>query len=50
MKVLIIIPAYNEQLNIEKTVNDIISYTQKSKYQIDYIIIDDGSKDKTLDI
>ena len=43
MKVLIIIPAYNEELNIVKTVNDVTSNTN-----YDYVIINDGSKDKTL--
>lgn len=45
MKTLIIIPAYNEALNIEKTVQDII---QNTNY--DYVIINDGSKDNTLEI
>ena len=50
MHVLIIIPAYNEELNIEKTVNKIIGINKKSKNQIDYIIINDGSKDNTKQI
>lgn len=45
MKVLIIIPAYNEELNIVKTVNDV-----KSNTNYDYVIINDGSKDKTKEI
>ncbi len=45
MKVLIIIPAYNEELNIEKTVKDVIN---NSKY--DYVVINDGSKDKTKEV
>lgn len=47
MNVLIIIPAYNEELNIEKTVCKIIEYNKKSKNNIDYIVINDGSKDNT---
>lgn len=50
MKVLIIVPAYNEELNIEKTVNKIISYGSKSKNEIDYIVVNDGSRDKTEEI
>lgn len=50
MKVLMIIPAYNEELNIVKTVDKIIKYNKKSKYKIDYIVINDGSKDNTKDI
>ena len=48
MKVLVIIPAYNEEKNILKTVNNLKSI--KSKHSIDYIIINDGSKDKTKEI
>ena len=45
MKVLLIIPAYNEALNIEKTIKDI-----KSNTNYDYIIINDCSKDSTKEI
>lgn len=50
MKTLIIIPAYNEELNIEKTVNKIKKYNNCSKNIIDYIIINDGSTDNTKEI
>lgn len=50
MRVLMIIPAYNEELNIENTVNKIKKYSKKSKYDINYIVINDGSTDRTLEI
>ena len=50
MKVLMIIPAYNEELNIKKTISKIIKYSKKSVNNIDYVIINDGSTDKTLEI
>ena len=50
MKVLIIIPAYNEELNIENTVNKIINYNKKSKNIIDYVVINDGSTDNTYQV
>lgn len=50
MKVLMIIPAYNEELNIENTVNKIIEYNRTSKNEINYIVINDGSTDKTEEI
>lgn len=52
MKVLIIIPAYNEQDNILKTVQGIIDYKKANQleYELDYIVINDGSTDKTLDV
>lgn len=43
MNVLIIIPAYNEEENIEKVVNNLI----KDYPQYDYIVVNDGSKDAT---
>lgn len=45
MKTLIIIPAYNEALNIEKTVKDVTTNTN-----YDYIIINDCSKDNTKEV
>lgn len=45
MKVLIIIPAYNEALNIEKTVNDVVTNTD-----YDYLVINDCSKDNTKEV
>lgn len=45
MKVLIMIPAYNEALNIEKTVKDVEENTN-----YDYVIINDCSKDNTKEI
>lgn len=50
MRILVIIPAYNEELNIERTVNKIISYDKTTNNQIDYIVINDGSTDKTAEI
>ena len=46
MKILLIIPAYNEEENILATVKKIEEYSD----DVDYIVINDGSKDKTLDI
>ena len=45
MKTLIIIPAYNEALNIEKTVKDV---TNNTNY--DYLVINDCSKDNTKEV
>ncbi len=46
MKVLIIIPAYNEAENIERVIN-----TVKEKCSAyDYLIVNDGSRDKTEEI
>ena len=46
LRTLAIIPAYNEALNIEKTVQDIM----ENAPDIDYVIVNDGSKDNTLEV
>ena len=46
MKTLIVIPAYNEALNIVKTVNDI----KQNAPDMDYVVVNDGSKDNTLEV
>ena len=45
MKILIIIPAYNEALNIEKTIEDL-----NNNCNYDYIIINDCSNDNTKEV
>ncbi|MDO4623477.1 MAG: glycosyltransferase family 2 protein [Eubacteriales bacterium] len=46
MKLLLIIPAYNEEANIEKVVEKI-----KNEYhEYDYVVINDGSMDHTSEI
>lgn len=52
MKVLLIIPAYNEEANILKTVLSIDDFNQRKNgdYLLNYIVINDGSTDGTKDI
>lgn len=45
LKTLIIIPAYNEALNIKNTIEDI----KENAPDVDYIVVNDGSKDDTLE-
>ena len=45
-KLLIVIPAYNEEENIEKVITRIINEYP----QYDYVVVNDGSKDKTAEI
>ena len=44
-KILLIIPAYNEEENILKVCRELDKYKQ-----YDYVVINDGSKDSTLKI
>lgn len=46
MKKLVIIPAYNEEGNLERTIEDI----KKNAPDFDYVIINDCSTDRTLDM
>lgn len=46
MKTLVVIPAYNEALNIEKTVHDL----EVNAPDVDYVVVNDGSKDNTLEL
>lgn len=45
-KVLVIIPAYNEEANIEAVVEEL----EKGYPQLDYIVVNDGSRDRTAAI
>ena len=46
MKVLVIIPAYNEAENIKRVVDNLI----ENYPQYDYVVVNDGSKDETKNI
>lgn len=46
MKVLIIIPAYNEAQNLEKVIDNII----QNYPQYEYVVVNDGSTDETAQI
>ncbi|MBQ3422249.1 MAG: glycosyltransferase, partial [Romboutsia sp.] len=46
-KVLIVIPAYNEEKNILRVYNSIMDYNKKNKTNYDVIVINDCSTDGT---
>lgn len=46
-KILIIIPAYNEEKSILKTYQEIENYNKKKNTKYDCIVINDGSTDRT---
>lgn len=50
MKILLIVPAYNEEASIKKTIDTIVKYNKENKTKYDYLVINDGSKDATKDI
>ena len=50
MKVIITIPAYNEEETIGKVVRDIKQAMSKTKYKHSILVVNDGSKDKTAEM
>jgi len=45
-----IIPAYNEERRIKKTLVAIDKYLSKQDYRYEILVVDDGSKDKTVEV
>ena len=50
MRVLMIIPAYNEEESIFDTVTSILNYRKKVDFDLDYVVINDASTDMTKQI
>lgn len=50
MKILLIIPAYNEEENIVNTCSTVEEYNKKHNSNIEYVVINDGSVDNTLKV
>ena len=50
MKILLIVPSYNEEKNVLNNYNKILKYSKNCEYSVDAIIIDDGSIDETKSI
>lgn len=47
MKISIILPCFNEEKRIGKTLRQIISHCKKRRYTYEIIVVDDGSNDGT---
>lgn len=50
LKLSVIIPAYNEEKRIGKTVRDVDKYLQKQDYDYEIIVVDNHSNDKTSQV
>ena len=50
VRVLLIIPAYNEEANIQRVIGRVREYRKTCPYQLDYVVINDGSTDSTARI
>lgn len=50
MKLSVVIPAYNEEKRIEKTLLSVDEYLAKQSYDYEISVVNDGSKDKTAEM
>jgi len=50
IRLSVIIPAYNEEKRLPKTLAEIDRYLSKQFYEYEIIVVNDGSKDKTAEI
>lgn len=50
MYLSVIIPAYNEEERLSKTLFDIDKYLSKQNYDYEILVVSDGSKDKTVEV
>ena len=50
MKISVVIPAYNEEELIEKTLIDYQKFLSENYSEFELILVDDGSSDKTLEV
>ncbi len=49
MYLSIIIPAYNEEKRLPKTLLDMDNYLKKQNYEYEIIVVNDGSRDRTVE-
>ena len=50
MELSVIIPAYNEEKRIRKTLETLIAYLDRKKHNYEIIVVNDGSTDKTKEV
>ncbi len=50
MRVVVTIPAYNEERTIEQVLTDIKQVMKNNRYSYKLLVVDDGSKDRTAEI
>jgi len=50
MYLSIIIPAYNEEKRLPKTLSKIDKYLSKQRYDYEIVVVSDGSKDRTAEV
>lgn len=46
----VVIPAYNEEKRIPRTLDDVVNYLAKQNFTSEILVVDDGSKDETIKV
>jgi len=46
----IVIPAYNEALRVERTLDEVRKYADSKPFETEVVLVDDGSSDRTLEL
>ena len=50
IKLSVIIPAFNEEARIVKTLQDVDQYLEKQNFDYEILVVDNGSNDRTVDV
>lgn len=50
MHLSVVVPAYNEEKRLPKTIGEIDKYLSKQNYEYEILVVNDGSKDKTVQV
>jgi glycosyltransferase involved in cell wall biosynthesis len=50
MKVSIVVPVYHNELNLPDTIPKLLGLREKLSYELELVFVDDGSRDRSLDI
>ncbi len=50
LELSVVIPVYNEESRVGETLEYSLVYLKKKKIRSEILVVDDGSKDKTLEV
>ena len=50
LKLSVVIPAYNEESRLPLTLRDVDAYLRKQDYEYEIIVVNDGSRDRTVEV
>lgn len=50
LKLSVVIPAYNEESRLPRTLRDVDAYLRKQDYEYEIIVVNDGSRDRTVEV